>query len=418
MRRALGRRDARARAWRAPQGARALLGRLGPGRRAAQGGVCRRLHRTISRSTRGRAGGAPTCRSCAPLLLHHAAPAAQPALRRAVDAVEAALDGAAALGVPPELLPELDSRLSPTDDDDFDGVLLQVAMPDHGVLLRGGRFDALCAAGGAGERAAAGVTIRLDKGGGARGGGGGGGARGRDRGAGVLARRGPDRRADASRGRAVGGGRRRRLHTRRRPVGGGADEPRRRSSARARPHRPAGRRLGRLPPDGREGARRGVGAGRCGAAVPGAAAGGELAASRCVVAAFSSRRRPACDGAPRAAVEMPDDWAAPGNAALGSRDVGCRIAATTRDATATFSASRATTSHRAASMARPCRRPRHRQPQANLRGQPRRVVHRRPGRHGPFCVDQAVLGQACRNRARPAVVVLSPSPRRRRRWSR
>ena len=97
------------------------------------------------------------------LLLHHAAPAAQPALRRAVDAVEAALDGAAALGVPPELLPELDSRLSPTDDDDFDGVLLQVAMPDHGVLLRGGRFDALCAAGGAGERAAAGVTIRLDK---------------------------------------------------------------------------------------------------------------------------------------------------------------------------------------------------------------------------------------------------------------
>ena len=97
------------------------------------------------------------------LLLHHAAPAAQPALRRAVDAVEAALDGAAALGVPPELLPELDSRLSPTDDDDFDGVLLQVAMPDHGVLLRGGRFDALGAAGGAGERAAAGVTIRLDK---------------------------------------------------------------------------------------------------------------------------------------------------------------------------------------------------------------------------------------------------------------
>ena len=79
--------------------------------------------------------------------LHHAAPAAQPALRRAVDDVEAALDGAAALGVPPELLPELDSRLSPTDDDDFDGVLLQVAMPDHGVLLRGGRFDALCAAG-------------------------------------------------------------------------------------------------------------------------------------------------------------------------------------------------------------------------------------------------------------------------------
>ena len=103
----------------------------------------------ISRGTLGRAGGAPTCPSgVAP---HHAAPAAQPALRRAVGAVEAALDGAAALG-DAELLPELDSA-SPTDDDDFDSVLLQVAMPDHGVLLRGGRFDALCAAG---ERAAAG----------------------------------------------------------------------------------------------------------------------------------------------------------------------------------------------------------------------------------------------------------------------
>ncbi|KAL3921469.1 MAG: hypothetical protein SGPRY_004893 [Prymnesium sp.] len=43
------------------------------------------------------------------------------------------------------------------------GLVLQLSLPGHGVLLRGGRYDKLCINSGAGERVAAGMTIYIAK---------------------------------------------------------------------------------------------------------------------------------------------------------------------------------------------------------------------------------------------------------------
>lgn len=46
---------------------------------------------------------------------------------------------------------------------EFPGLVFQVAVPGHGVLIRGGRYDRLCIDSGAGERVAAGMTVYLGR---------------------------------------------------------------------------------------------------------------------------------------------------------------------------------------------------------------------------------------------------------------
>lgn len=57
----------------------------------------------------------------------------------------------------------LHCRLVFSGDEYNSGLVLQLSLPGHGVLLRGGRYDQLCINSGAGERVAAGMTIYIAK---------------------------------------------------------------------------------------------------------------------------------------------------------------------------------------------------------------------------------------------------------------
>lgn len=77
-------------------------------------------------------------------------------------AVERTLAAAIALGVPSDCL-VVDPRINLPADEFPTGVLLQVAAPGFGCLLRAGRFDPLVAACGLGERCAAGLSLYMNR---------------------------------------------------------------------------------------------------------------------------------------------------------------------------------------------------------------------------------------------------------------
>jgi histidyl-tRNA synthetase len=76
----------------------------------------------------------------------------------AVAGLQATCTAAAAMGVPGELL-VVDARLSLSETEFPSGLQIQVAAPQHSVLMRGGRFDDLLQATGGERRVACGLTI-------------------------------------------------------------------------------------------------------------------------------------------------------------------------------------------------------------------------------------------------------------------
>ncbi|KAL1519285.1 hypothetical protein AB1Y20_022814 [Prymnesium parvum] len=81
----------------------------------------------------------------------------------ALDALDECLTFARAMGAPVNTLVQLDTRLVLNSVEFSSGLVLQLAVQGHGVLLRGGRYDRLCAESGAGERVAAGMSIQLGR---------------------------------------------------------------------------------------------------------------------------------------------------------------------------------------------------------------------------------------------------------------
>jgi len=83
----------------------------------------------------------------------------------AISSLEDCIAGAEAMGVQTDTLVLVDTRLALSHLEFSAGMQLQVSLPGHGVLLKGGRYDALrgSLAAGSAEKVAAGISIYLGK---------------------------------------------------------------------------------------------------------------------------------------------------------------------------------------------------------------------------------------------------------------
>jgi len=98
----------------------------------------------------------------ATVLKGRAPPAERPAALAALGAIERALACAAALGVPSRLV-SIEPMLRLPLEEFPDGVHFQMVIPGRGVLVRAGRWDALCSASGLGERCAGGLSVFINR---------------------------------------------------------------------------------------------------------------------------------------------------------------------------------------------------------------------------------------------------------------